>query len=257
MATQLPQFPTLNPLNKSLVKAFLITILCSLSYLFGSYNSSNSPSNPLLHETYCPQFNNVSTLKNPSVTLDFEPHHTLPLPLKPSQDPQFFKLCPKNFTNHCPCQDPHREKQVRRQFGEKRLFHRERHCPDKAIKCLVPRPAGYRSPIRWPKSRDSVWFKNVPFPKLTEYKKSQNWVRLEGDRLFFPGGGTSFPEGVKGYVDKMRHLVPLKSGSIRTVLDVGCGVSLIVFLFPYSCFSLYFFTVLVFLCLLPLYQYVA
>lgn len=55
-------------------------------------------------------------------------------------------------------------------------------------------------------------------------KKKQNWVRLEGDRLFFPGGGTSFTMGVKGYISEMNRIVPLKSGSVRTVLDIGCGV---------------------------------
>lgn len=77
----------------------------------------------------------------------------------------------------------------------------------------------------WPKSRDYAWFNNVPFPRLTVFKKKQNWVRLEGDRLFFPGGGTSFAMGVKGYISEMNRIVPLKSGSVRTVLDVGCGVS--------------------------------
>jgi hypothetical protein len=91
--------------------------------------------------------------------------------------------------------------------------------------CLVPRPAGYKRPFSWPKSRDYAWFKNLPFKELSEVKKTQNWVRLEGDLLVFPGGGTSFRKGVKGYVDEIKRFVPLKSGSIRTVLDVGCGVS--------------------------------
>lgn len=88
-------------------------------------------------------------------------------------------------------------------------------------------PVGYQKPFPWPQSKDSAWLNNVPFTKLVEYKKSQNWVRLEGDRFVFPGGGTSFPEGVKGYVDALNRLlpVPLESGHIRTALDVGCGVS--------------------------------
>lgn len=84
---------------------------------------------------------------------------------------------------------------------------------------------GYRSPFPWPKSRDYAWFRNVPFPRLTSLKKSQNWVRLQGDRFVFPGGGTSFTKGVKRYVDQIKQVVPLKSGNIRTVLDTGCGVA--------------------------------
>ncbi|GAU16542.1 hypothetical protein TSUD_167730, partial [Trifolium subterraneum] len=50
---------------------------------------------------------------------------------------------------------------------------------------------------------------------------------LDGDHFVFPGGGTSFPDGVQGYVHDLKSLLPvnLESGSIRTVLDVGCGVS--------------------------------
>ncbi|KAF3455418.1 hypothetical protein FNV43_RR00043 [Rhamnella rubrinervis] len=39
------------------------------------------------------------------------------------------------------------------------------------------------------------------------------------------GGGTSFRQGVKGYVEEIKKVLPLTSGSIRTVLDVGCGVA--------------------------------
>lgn len=88
---------------------------------------------------------------------------------------------------------------------------------------------GYKKPFPWPKSKENAWFNNVPFTKLVEYKKSQNWIRLDGDVFVFPGGGTSFPQGVKGYVHHLNLLLPLhfESGTIRTVLDVGCGVSLL------------------------------
>ena len=110
------------------------------------------------------------------------------------------------------------------------MLHRERHCPEKEgeiLRCLVPKPVGYKKPFSWPKSRGEAWFSNVPFKTLTESKKQQNWVRLVGDRLVFPGGGTSFQKGVKGYVDVLKKIVPLQSGAVRTVLDTGCGVSVI------------------------------
>ena len=140
--------------------------------------------------------------------------------------PPDFEFCPSNYTNHCPCQDPLRA----RRFPKAKWFRKERHCPERTqrLRCLIPTPPGYQTPFPWPKSKDTAWFSNVPFPKLVEYKKSQNWVRLEGDRFVFPGGGTSFTEGVNGYVHALDRLLPvsLKSGNIRTVLDVGCGVSL-------------------------------
>ncbi|KAI5432500.1 hypothetical protein KIW84_036287 [Lathyrus oleraceus] len=136
-----------------------------------------------------------------------------------------FDFCPTNFTNYCPCEDPKRQKK----FPNKKWFRKERHCPkaNERLKCLIPKPKGYQKPFHWPKSKDNAWFSNVPFTKLVEYKRLQNWIRLEGDRFVFPGGGTSFPDGVEGYVDDLKKLLPvsLNSGWIRTVLDVGCGVA--------------------------------
>ncbi|KAI4334761.1 hypothetical protein L6164_013473 [Bauhinia variegata] len=114
-----------------------------------------------------------------------------------------------------------------RQFIDGKSSHKERHCPEsnERVRCLTPKPVGYRNPFPWPKSKDYAWYSNVPFPRLAEYKKSQNWVRLKGERFVFPGGGTSFPKGVKGYVDAIRRVVPLKSGDVRIALDIGCGVA--------------------------------
>ncbi|KAJ8753133.1 hypothetical protein K2173_017695 [Erythroxylum novogranatense] len=207
-----------------LLKLLLTIILCSVFYFLGlyitsSYSTSASPSSiPLLHSLNCTE-PNLSVLPH----LDFEPHHTLSIPEEPRNQLPFLSFCPSNFTNYCPCHDPSREKL----YTNQRKFRRERHCPElhEKPKCLVPRPLGYKRPFRWPKSRDYAWYKNVPSKQLTVYKKSQNWVRLEGDRLVFPGGGTSFPQGVKSYVDEIRRILPLKSGNIRTALDVGCGVA--------------------------------
>ncbi|OWM67397.1 hypothetical protein CDL15_Pgr019857 [Punica granatum] len=219
-----------NPLHqkgRSLIPLFSLAILCSLFFFLGSYPhrqtpSSSTPSLP------CQNLPLNFTRRNNDFfppPLDFSSHHSLPLPETPQERPHPLDFCPKNFTNHCPCHDPHRAKQ----FSIDKFFYRERHCPesqDEKLRCLIPVPVGYRTPFAWPKSRDYAWFRNVPFPKLTVYKKTQNWVRLEGkDRLFFPGGGTSFPLGAKGYVDLIKRVVPFKSGTVRTVLDVGCGVA--------------------------------
>ncbi|KAL6970803.1 hypothetical protein U1Q18_030490 [Sarracenia purpurea var. burkii] len=230
MATQPHPPPSPNPLRKPLIRVLLLSILSSLSFFLGFYNNSSSSSHystatptPLLQDPHCLHHKNLTTNQSPSKSLHFEPLHTLPLPPDPPESHQFFPFCPKNFTNYCPCQDQYRQSQV----NPAMFFHRERHCPDRTetLRCLVPGPVGYRRPFQWPKSRDYAWFKNVPFPRLTVVKKSQNWVRLDGDLLVFPGGGTSFPMGVKGYVSELDRVVPLKSGNVRTVLDIGCGVS--------------------------------
>ncbi|XP_019441596.1 PREDICTED: probable methyltransferase PMT19 [Lupinus angustifolius] len=212
---------TSKPVTKHAFIFSLTTILCSLFFLIG-YNSSSTNTTsllnqPCLHQHHNNNNNNVSIHNfSEPLHLHFEPHHFSSLP-KQHEPHSFFNLCLSNFTNHCPCHDA----------KDERNFHTGRHCPqtNERLRCLTPIPDGYRKTFPWPKSKDIAWFSNVPFPKLTEYKKSQNWVRLEGDHFVFPGGGTSFVNGVKGYVDVIKSVVPLKSGNIRTVLDVGCGVA--------------------------------
>jgi hypothetical protein len=46
----------------------------------------------------------------------------------------------------------------------------------------------------------------------------------EGDYFVFPGGGTMFPDGAKGYVQQLEKYIPLGTTAIRTALDIGCGV---------------------------------
>lgn len=56
-------------------------------------------------------------------------------------------------------------------------------------------------------------------------KAVQNWIRYEGDKFRFPGGGTMFPNGADAYIDDIGKLINLNDGSIRTAIDTGCGVS--------------------------------
>lgn len=107
-------------------------------------------------------------------------------------------------------------------------MYRERHCPEgggERLRCRVPAPYGYRRPFRWPESRGTAWFANVPHKELTVEKKNQNWVKFEGDRFVFPGGGTMFPNGADKYIEDIGKMIDLRDGSIRTALDTGCGVS--------------------------------
>ncbi|KAK8940368.1 putative methyltransferase PMT19 [Platanthera guangdongensis] len=221
-----------NPSRKMLAFSSLTSLLCLLSYLIGinifSLSSLLSPSSPSSH-LQCPippPSNSSSSSSSPS--LAFLPRHTAStlIPLPPERLPAI-PFCSGNFTHYCPCHDPTRE----RLFTTTHFSQRERHCPsavDRPSPCRVPRPSGYRAPIPWPESRGGVWFANVPFKKLSAYKADQNWVRIEGKKLVFPGGGTSFPHGVESYVRHISKLVPLKTGEVRTVLDIGCGVSSVV-----------------------------
>ncbi|KAG0518486.1 hypothetical protein BDA96_09G179900 [Sorghum bicolor] len=129
-------------------------------------------------------------------------------------------------TDYIPCLDNVRAIKALR--SRRHMEHRERHCPlAPRPRCLVPLPAGYRTPVPWPGSRDMIWYNNVPHPKLVEYKKDQNWVTRSGDYLVFPGGGTQFKDGVGRYIQFVEQIMPdIQWGRrTRTVLDVGCGVA--------------------------------
>ena len=71
----------------------------------------------------------------------------------------------------------------------------------------------------------------MPYDWINKQKSNQHWLKKEGDKFHFPGGGTMFPNGVSAYVDLMQDLIPeMKDGTIRTAFDTGCGVSLYIFL---------------------------
>lgn len=66
-----------------------------------------------------------------------------------------WKLCDVDAgADYIPCLD--NVEAIRKLRSDKHYEHRERHCPEEAPTCLVPLPPGYRSPIRWPESRDQV-----------------------------------------------------------------------------------------------------
>lgn len=244
--------PSLNLAIRPLVKFLLIIISCSLFYIIGSYSNTTTTTIFSAHSVTVPPAAVPASACNPQLQsgklndtqqylakrqLDFASHHTFSLPIQTTEENhQPFPYCPRNYTDYCPCHDPKREGL----FTDERRFQKERHCPEngEVLRCLVPKPLKYRRPFPWPKSKDYAWYDNVPFKKLTEYKKTQNWVRLEGKRLVFPGGGTSFPKGIKGYIDVFNRILPLKGGSIRTVLDVGCGVSLLSYEFHSFLFNI-------------------
>ncbi|XP_057532140.1 probable methyltransferase PMT26 isoform X2 [Amaranthus tricolor] len=136
-----------------------------------------------------------------------------------------WKVC--NVTtgpDYIPCLD---NVQVIKQLRTTRHYeHRERHCPDKAPTCLVPLPKGYRTQVKWPKSRDMVHL-TFEWELYKAYKGKQNWVKVYDRYLTFPGGGTQFKFGALHYIDYLQQTVPAISWGkqSRVVLDVGCGVA--------------------------------
>ncbi|CAA6668434.1 unnamed protein product [Spirodela intermedia] len=137
-----------------------------------------------------------------------------------------WKLCNVSAgSDYIPCLD--NENAIKKLRSTKHYEHRERHCPEEGPTCLVPLPEGYRQPIKWPVSRDKIWYFNVPHTKLAVVKGHQNWVKVTGEYLTFPGGGTQFKHGALHYIDFIQEILPgIAWGKrSRVILDVGCGVA--------------------------------
>lgn len=188
--------------------------LCFLFYVLGAWQNGfrGGISAPV---------NTAATSADCSTTLNFDAHHSVGV----DEDSSIkrFESCGSALSEYTPCQDP----QKARNFSTERLHHRERHCPtdNEKLRCLIPAPAGYKTPFPWPKSRELAWYANVPHKELTVEKAIQNWIQYEGEKFRFPGGGTMFPRGAGAYIDDIAALIPLSGGSVRTALDTGCGVA--------------------------------
>jgi hypothetical protein len=204
-----------------------LLLLCSACYLVGIWQHGGfaSPSSPVACTPTPTSPTRTPSSRSHSDSSDFSPHHTAafdPSASSPAEAPKRFRACPAKYSEYTPCEDVARSLR----YPRDRLVYRERHCPvaEELLRCLVPAPPGYRSPFPWPRSRDVAWFANVPHRELTVEKAVQNWIRVDGDKLRFPGGGTMFPHGADAYIDDIGKIIPLLNGSIRTALDTGCGV---------------------------------
>ncbi|KAI3685733.1 hypothetical protein L6452_34991 [Arctium lappa] len=146
--------------------------------------------------------------------------------LSKNQEVYKWKTC--NVTSgpdYIPCLD--NLEAIRHLHGRSHYEHRERHCPAESPTCLVSLPEGYKTPIKWPRSREQIWYSNVPHTKLAAVKGHQNWVKVTGEYLSFPGGGTQFKNGALHYIDFIQNSLPDLAWGNRTrvILDVGCGVA--------------------------------
>ncbi|MFQ6619965.1 hypothetical protein Gotur_000611 [Gossypium turneri] len=212
-----------NSKNSNLYSITILAILCTIFYLIGIWqhslgpipNSSSSPVSGFLSSPPCYSLHTAQ--------LDFMPHHLPHDPTPATARVPHFPPCNISFSEYTPCEDARRSLK----FDRDMLIYRQRHCPEKneLLKCRIPAPYGYKVPFRWPESREFAWFANVPHKELTVEKKAQNWVKVEGEKFRFPGGGTMFPRGADAYIDDIDKLINLKDGSIRTAIDTGCGVA--------------------------------
>ncbi|KAG8374634.1 hypothetical protein BUALT_Bualt10G0016400 [Buddleja alternifolia] len=210
-----------NSRGRSPVSIFIVLGLCCFFYLLGVWQRSGFGKG----DGYAIEMNKQQTECNNIVpSLNFESHHNFVATVDSSgPKAKVFKPCDVKYTDYTPCQEQDRAMT----FPRENMIYRERHCPpqEEKLHCLIPAPVGYTSPFPWPKSRDYVYYANVPFKSLTVEKANQNWVQYQGNVFKFPGGGTMFPQGADAYIDELASVIPIADGSVRTALDTGCGVA--------------------------------
>ncbi|XP_071695788.1 probable methyltransferase PMT17 [Rutidosis leptorrhynchoides] len=223
-----PKYHQLEARRNHVTWILAVSGLCILFYVLGAWQSSITPAThtEITNKVGCDNTskNATDSLSSPPsspVTLDFESHHQLVV--EDSKEILEFPPCNISFSEYTPCQETERANK----FDREMLKYRERHCPskDELLRCLIPAPPKYKLPFKWPKSRDYAWFNNIPHKELSIEKDRQNWIKVEGDRFRFPGGGTMFRHGADSYIDDINELIPLSNGTIRTAIDTGCGVA--------------------------------
>ncbi|KAK6146418.1 hypothetical protein DH2020_020287 [Rehmannia glutinosa] len=206
--------------GRSRVSLFVVIGLCCFFYLLGVWQRSGFGKG----DGFAIEMNKQQANCNVLPSLDFESHHNYVATIESSEPKsKVFKPCDVRYTDYTPCQEQDRAMT----FPRENMIYRERHCPpeEEKLRCLIPAPNGYTSPFPWPKSRDYVYYSNVPFKSLTVEKAVQNWVQYQGNVFKFPGGGTMFPQGADAYIDELAQVIPIADGSVRTALDTGCGVA--------------------------------
>lgn len=194
------------------VSFLTIAALCGFFYLIGAWRRSGSGKGDSIALEIMKAAENCNLLSE----LEFKIHHGGEFGR--ANDSRFqvklFNPCDDKYVDYTPCQDQTRAM-------DEKMDYRARNCPHEEDKlhCLVPAPKGYVAPFRWPKSRHYVPYVNVPYQSLTAGRVAREWVWIEGDVFVFP------TNAVKAYIEQLASVIPMENGTVRTALDIGCGVS--------------------------------
>ncbi|CAH9075613.1 unnamed protein product [Cuscuta epithymum] len=125
-----------------------------------------------------------------------------------------FGVCDQSLSQYIPCLDNMQPLSQLNLSG--------RRCPEtgKGLDCVVPRPKGYTFRVPWPKSRDEVWYSNIPHTSLVDANGGQILVSKKEKKYIFP------ERGMEQYLDQISTMVPEISfgKKTRVVLDIDCGV---------------------------------
>ncbi|KAM1153176.1 hypothetical protein FF1_035667 [Malus domestica] len=214
------------PKKRLVTSVLVLVIICGLLYLYSKKNGSSG----LEYGSKIRKFG--STYLGADEDVDESP----PKLGEDEEDGIILKsipVCDDRHSELIPCLDRNLIYETRLKLDLSVMEHYERHCPvpERRYNCLIPPPPGYKIPIKWPKSRDEVWKANIPHTHLATEKSDQKWMVVKGEKIGFPGGGTHFHYGADKYIASMANMLNFPNnilnngGSLRTVLDVGCGVA--------------------------------
>ncbi|GER49142.1 S-adenosyl-L-methionine-dependentmethyltransferases superfamily protein [Striga asiatica] len=138
-----------------------------------------------------------------------------------------FRICEGIVSEYVPCLD--NVGLITRFNSSVEGGNYERGCPEKVkvLDCLLPWPKGYKLHIAWPKSREELWFDNVPHTPLVGANGGQNWISKKGDKIILSGREPPYINGVNQYLDQISKMAPeIKFGQrTRVALDVGSGIA--------------------------------
>lgn len=146
------------------IVTLLVLLICVTLFLFG-FNSSTSnlvafysviEKQPPLNPSQAPAEYNTANQKEHKLPPNVTNVSTKKKKDLPQQEENIdWKLC-KDLVNVdlIPCLD--NLKAIKALKSRKHMEHRERHCPETSLHCLLPLPKGYKVSVPWPESRDKV-----------------------------------------------------------------------------------------------------
>ncbi|KAF5734928.1 putative ATP binding protein [Tripterygium wilfordii] len=185
MAGGSPKHHQLENQRKRITWILGVSGLCIVFYVLGAWQGSTAPTKPseVYNRIGCQpglstnedqSSSSSSSSSSLPVELDFESHHRVEI--NRTSEAQKFPPCDIQYSEYTPCQDPIRG----RKFDRNMLKYRERHCPKKEelLLCLIPAPPKYKTPFKWPQSRDYAWYDNIPHKELSIEKAVQNWIQV-------------------------------------------------------------------------------
>lgn len=149
--------------TRSSMSMVIVVSLCCCFYILGAWQRSGFGKGDSIALEITKKADCTTVLSD----LSFESHHGGSSDNIEDSDskPQAFMPCDVRCIHYTPCQYQMRAMT----FPRENMIYREKHCLPESEKlgCIVPAPNGYVTPFSWPKSRDYVFYANVPYKSLT------------------------------------------------------------------------------------------